>query len=223
MSRPPDLGHGPRPLPDGLVPTGMDAWDTVYGGLLPDELVVLASDDLALGRGLALTWLDGLLRAAQPRRRRACWYRAGPVGTWDPGEHGRQVRQHVGEHGELLDLPTVAQQPGSRLESVAQVAGRVRSWADGWQDGPPVVGIVVDALPALARSRDRGRDLRLLARRLQCPVVVLDLLPTRSGRPVSALADDADHLLIVTPLHIEVRTTRRGLAGVIPWSLRRLP
>ena len=222
MTEPPDLGPDPRPLPNSLRATGMDAWDGKHGGLLPRELAVLVGD-LALGRGLALTWLVGLLRASGPTSQ-AYWYRTAPTSTWSPAAHEAAVR---GALGELRDQVELGNHSGTLVgpkEHLEDVTRRIREWAAGAGTQPPVAVVIIDALPMLARTRDRGARLRGLARLLDCPVVVLDTRrrPRGGDSSVSVLAGEADYVLELASQTITT-TPRYGMSRTIPWSPQRLP
>lgn len=216
MSRPPDLGPDPRPLPNGLRPTGTPSWDAEFGGLRPGELVVLVGRDLALCRDLAMIWLPGLTRGSC----RAWWYRTGPTTgqqPWSPVHHYARLKA-MGEHIEPACFPLGPRARRERLEDVVQ---RADEWATGWPHGPPVVVIVIDALVHIARNTDETRTgiLRNLARRRGCPVILLDQAPrtNATGHELSAVADGATVMVHVHPGGLEVQAGPLGPSRTLAW------
>lgn len=190
MSRPPDLGPDPRPLPNGLRPTWMPVWDSTFGGLHEGEIAVVTGDDLALCRGLVLDWTAGLVTST--RHDRAFWYRAVPR-PWKPSAHEALLRA-VGDevHADSYEIGEEGPEPfGDVARRIMQLAAE-----------KPLATIVIDTIHRLRRSRQGAGPLKTLARQHYSPMLVL--AGSAPSRPLEDLREVASYVLEVMPLFVEV-------------------
>lgn len=199
--------------------TGLDGFDQRYGGLVPGEVLVLASDELDHARGLALAMAAQATRADAERRQRpgqVWWYRAGSY--WTPQRFRAELQAHAGEGAARISCTGVERSGIVRARDLEKQAR-------GWVDQVDVPGlIVVDTIEDVAgRWSSRAQALKGISlKRPHVPVVVLALHVRGAGPSPATFADvgdAADFLMWATPkvilgartgMVVDVRKARSG-------------
>ena len=175
----------PGTLPHDIRPTLVGPFDALYGGLIPGEVAVLASDDIDLARLVALDIAAGVVQPNEERRSKAAqavWYRAGPDG-WPSWVYEAELRTRSPEYARRVDVS------GSSGIHANELHTRIRTWAER-ADGPALV--VIDTLEGLAgRTGTQARAFKGMAlRRPQVAVLLLSLWPHTRQAPTVADYDE---------------------------------
>lgn len=200
--------------------TGLGGFDEHYGGLVPCELVVLASDVLDQARRLALDIAAQATRGDPDRGHRpgqVWWYCAGV--SWPY----LRFRQEFHARGGDLARVSCTGVAGARTINARELERHARAWADA-ADVPGLV--VVDALDDVGGQwATRAQAFKSISMtRPQVPVVALAHSTHAKGPKPATYADvgdAADFLLWATvppallfgdagAVEVDVRKARNG-------------